>query len=128
MSAPSLSTPGHTTPPMHGTHESSKFFVFVQLAMILAFITGVEIIIIYLPFAKWLNVSSLVILSVVKFMFVIFIFMHLKWDKVFCTILFFIGLILAAATSCALLALFSAEASVPITPTSSISTSLTRAA
>ncbi len=120
MSAPSLSTPGHTTPPMHGTHEASKFFVFVQLAMVLAFITGVEIIIIYLPFAKWLTVSSLVILSIVKFMLVIFIFMHLKWDKVFCTILFFIGLILAAATSWALLVLFNVEASLPLTNSSAI--------
>ena len=34
-------------------------------------------------------------LSAVKFLFVIFYFMHLRWDKVFCTILFFIGLILA---------------------------------
>ncbi len=121
MSAPSISTPGHTQPPMHGTHEASKFFIFVQLAMALAFITGVEIIIIYLPFAKWLTVSSLVVLSVVKFMFVIFIFMHLKWDKVFCTILFFIGLILAAGTSWALLALFGAENSIPLTNSSAIS-------
>jgi cytochrome c oxidase subunit 4 len=35
--------------------------------MILAVITGVEIVLIYLPLVKWLIVSSLVILSVVKF-------------------------------------------------------------
>jgi len=34
--------------------------------MLLAVITGVEIVGIYLPFAKWIIVTSLVVLSVVK--------------------------------------------------------------
>jgi len=54
------------------------------------------------------------VLSAVKFLLVIFYFMHLKWDKVFCTILFFIGLVLAMGTVAALLALFGAEASIPL--------------
>jgi cytochrome c oxidase subunit 4 len=54
------------------------------------------------------------VLSTVKFLFVIFYFMHLRWDKPFCTILFFIGLVLAAGTMWGLLALFSAEASLPL--------------
>lgn len=95
--------------------EQSKFHIFVQIAMVLAVITGVEIVLVYLPFAKWLLVSTLVVLSAVKFLFVIFVFMHLKWDKAFCTILFFIGLILALGTAAALIALFSAEASAPLT-------------
>ncbi len=82
--------------------------------MLLAVITGVEIAVIGLPFATWLLVSVLVVLSLVKFMFVIFFFMHLRWDKVFCTILFFIGLILAGGTMWALLKLFAAESSVPL--------------
>lgn len=98
----------------HGHHEESKFHIFVQLAMILAVITGVEIVLIYIPLAKWLIVTSLVVLSLVKFMLVIFIFMHLKWDKLFCTILFFIGLVLAGGTVGALLALFSAHDSIPL--------------
>jgi cytochrome c oxidase subunit 4 len=53
-------------------------------------------------------------------MFVIFVFMHLKWDKIFCTILFFIGLILAAGTSWALISLFRAENSIPLTTTAAI--------
>ncbi|MDF3058197.1 MAG: hypothetical protein K0R17_2412 [Rariglobus sp.] len=99
----------------HGQHEASKFHIFVQLAMILAVITGVEIVLIYIPLAKWLIVTSLVTLSLVKFMLVIFIFMHLKWDKLFCTILFFIGLSLAGGTVIALLALFATEDSKPLT-------------
>jgi cytochrome c oxidase subunit 4 len=97
------------------THSEGKFHIFVQLAMILSIITGVEIIMVYLPFAHWLLFGTLAILSAVKFMFVIFFFMHLRWDKVFCTILFFIGLILAGGTMWALLKIFGAEASKPLT-------------
>lgn len=102
----------HTNP---AHPEQSKFHIFVQIAMILAIITGVEIVLVYLPFPKWLLVSTLVILSAVKFLFVIFVFMHLKWDKAFCTILFFIGLVLALGTAAALISLFAAEASAPLT-------------
>ena len=101
--------------PAAGHHEPSKFHVYIQIAMILSVITGVEVVLVYLPLAKWFIVASLCILSAVKFLFVIFYFMHLRWDKPFCTILFFIGLVLAGGTMWGLLALFSAEASVPPT-------------
>ena len=109
MSAPSTTA----VAPDHG-HDESKFHIYVQIAMLLAVITGVEIIGVYLPFPKWTIVTTLIILSTVKFMFVIFYFMHLRWDKPFCTILFFIGLILAGGTMWALLQLFSAEAALPL--------------
>ncbi len=99
----------------HLHQDDGKFHLFVQIAMILAVITGVEIVLIYLPLAKWFVVTSLVVLSVVKFLMVIFWFMHLKFDKAFCTILFFIGLALAGGTVAALLAIFSAHDSVPLT-------------
>jgi cytochrome c oxidase subunit 4 len=100
--------------PAHDHESDNKFEIFVQIAMLLAVITGAEIITVYLPFAKWLLVSSLIILSAVKFLFVIFIFMHLRWDKPFCTILFFIGLFLGGGTMFALLKIFGAAASVPL--------------
>ena len=104
------------SPAAAGHHaEESKFAAYVSIAMLLAVITGVEIAVIGLPFVTWLLVSVLVVLSLVKFMFVIFYFMHLRWDKVFCTILFFIGLILAGGTMWALLKLFADPASVPLT-------------
>lgn len=101
----------------HHGHDESKFQIYVQIAMLLAVITGIEIVIVYIPFVKWILVTALVVLSAVKFMFVIFYFMHLRWDKVFCTILFFIGLVLASGTMWALLHLFGAEASKPLTAT-----------
>jgi cytochrome c oxidase subunit 4 len=110
MSATTISAAGHDA----HEHNESKFQIYVQIAMLLAVITGVEIVAVYLPFAKWLLVTALVVLSAVKFLFVIFYFMHLRWDKPFCTILFFIGLVLAGGTMWALLALFSVEASLPL--------------
>ena len=92
----------------------NKFWIFVQIAMLLAVITGLELVTVYLPFIRWFLFSVLVVLSTVKFMFVIFYFMHLRWDRLFCTILFFIGLVLAAATMWALLKLFGADASKPL--------------
>jgi len=94
--------------------EESKFHIYVQIAMLLAVITGLEIVTVYLPFAGWLLITALVVMSLVKFMFVIFYFMHLRWDKPFCTVLFFIGLILGGGTMFGLLKLFGAAASVPL--------------
>jgi cytochrome c oxidase subunit 4 len=112
MSAPAAS-PAHAA----GHHEPSKFHFYIQIAMILAVITGAEVVLVYTPVAKWFVVTALVLLSTVKFMFVIFFFMHLRWDKVFCTILFFIGLVLAGGTMWALLHIFGADASKPLSAT-----------
>ncbi len=63
MSAPAAHSSAHAAG--HGEHQG-KFHIFVQLAMILAVITGVEIVAIFIPFAKWLIVTTLVVLSAVK--------------------------------------------------------------
>ncbi|HEY4990337.1 MAG TPA: cytochrome C oxidase subunit IV family protein [Opitutaceae bacterium] len=112
-----MSAPTHSPAPDGHALEESKFGLYVQIAMLLAVITGLELVTVYLPFMTWLLVTVLVVLSTVKFMFVIFYFMHLRWDKAFCTILFFIGLVLAGGTMWALLKLFGAEASKPLTST-----------
>lgn len=103
------------TPPDSHTHEG-KFHLFVQLAMALSIITGGELLIIYLPMPDWIIITGLMLMSVVKFVAVIFIFMHLKWDKPFNTILFCMGLVVASGTLWALLLLHGAEASVPVGP------------
>lgn len=87
-------------------HHPGRFHIFMQIAMLLAIITGIEIVVIFVPIPDWIQYSILVVLSVVKFLAVIFFFMHLRWDKVFCTVLFFIGLALGGGTMAALLALF----------------------
>jgi cytochrome c oxidase subunit 4 len=109
-----MSAPAAASTSDHGHAEPSKLYTYIGIAMILGVMTGVEIVLVYLPLPHWFVFSALAILSAVKFMFVIFYFMHLRWDKVFCTILFFIGLVLAAGTMWALLHLFGAEASKPL--------------
>ena len=100
--------------PFPNTNEDTdKFFTFTWLAMFLALITGIEIVIIYLPGPYWLIATSLVILSGIKFLAVIWWFMHLKWDKFFCTILFMMGLIIAGGTVAALLAIFTFDPHEP---------------
>ena len=112
-----MSAAASTTHPSADSHaHEGKFHVFVQLAMILAIITGMELLVIYLPLEKWLVITLLAIMSIVKFMAVIFVFMHLKWDKMFCTILFFIGLILGSGTLVALLWTQYVSASTPVGP------------
>lgn len=105
-----------TLSPADAHSQEGKFHIFVQLAMILAVITGMELLIIYVPTMKWLVISLLMFMSAVKFLAVIFIFMHLRWDKAFCTILFFIGLILGSGTLAALLAIHGADAARPVGP------------
>ena len=109
-----MSAHADTHAPAAGHQEPSKFHAFVALAMILAVITAIEVVLVYMPLSKWFVVSTLCILSAFKFMCVIFIFMHLRWDKIFCTILFFIGLVLASGTMWVLLHLFGADASKPL--------------
>ncbi len=100
--------------PSHGGAHS-RFHTYVQVAMVLAVITGVELLLIFLPFPRPLLIGGLVLLSAVKFLFVIFIFMHLRWDRLFCTGVFCIGLLLGGGTLWALVNLFGVAASVPLT-------------
>ncbi|HUL55273.1 MAG TPA: cytochrome C oxidase subunit IV family protein [Opitutaceae bacterium] len=96
------------------SHARNRFHTYVQIAMILAIITGVELLLIFLPFPRALLIGSLVLLSAVKFLFVIFFFMHLRWDRVLCTCVFFIGLVLGGGTLCALVNLFAVKDSIPL--------------
>ncbi len=96
------------------SHVQSHFNAYVQIAMVLAVITGTEILLIFLPFAKWLVIGALVALSAVKFMLVISFFMHLRWDRLLCTGIFVVGLILGGGTMLALVRLFGAAASIPL--------------
>ncbi|MBI5380807.1 MAG: cytochrome C oxidase subunit IV family protein [Opitutae bacterium] len=105
--SPGAAAPDHAQP--------SRLQVFIKIALVLAAITFVELACIFLPLGKSVLLPTLVVLSAAKFIFVIFYFMHLRWDKLFCTVLFCIGLILAGFTMWALLRVFSAPDSKPLT-------------
>lgn len=89
--------------------EDKKYHTFYNLAIILSFITMIEVVAIFLPFVQGFIFWSLIVLSLAKFFAVIFIFMHLVYDKKIYTLLFLAGLVLATGTVIALSLLFSSE-------------------
>jgi cytochrome c oxidase subunit 4 len=93
----------------HIVQEHKKYFTFFNVALALILITAIELVIVYIPISKFIVLSSLTVLSLVKFLAVIWWFMHLRWDKALCTILFMIGLLVATGTVTALLFLFEVD-------------------
>ena len=93
----------------HIIQEHKKYFTFFNVALALILITAIELVIVYIPIGKFIVLSCLTVLSLVKFLAVIWWFMHLRWDKALCTILFMIGLLVATGTVTALLFLFEAD-------------------
>lgn len=89
--------------------ENQRYHAFINLALFLAVLTGIEIVIIFLPWPFWVIMSSLLVMSAIKFVAVILWFMHLIYDKLLCLYLFTAGMILATGTMIALLALFDNE-------------------
>ena len=102
----------------HGLHlhileEHKKYFTFFNVAVALILITAVEIVIVYIPIHPFIVFSALAILSLAKFLAVIWWFMHLRWDRMLCTVLFMIGLLIATGTVTALLFLFETDPNGP---------------
>ena len=82
---------GHSEDPV--AEESKRFFTFFNLSMILVAITGVEIVIIYVQTFEGSSIIGILFLtSILKFIGVIWWFMHLRWDKILNTVLFLMGL------------------------------------
>ena len=88
---------GHSDDPVE--EESKRFFTFFNLSMILVAITGLEIVIIYVQtFEGSTIIGVLFATSILKFVGVVWWFMHLRWDKILNTILFLMGLVIALGT------------------------------
>jgi cytochrome c oxidase subunit IV len=94
--------------------DRKKFFTFIYLAMVLALITGVEIVLIWMPLPRWLIFWSLAILSIVKFLGVVWWFMHMRWDRALIAILFFLGIMIGGGTAAVLWALFAFDPHEPV--------------
>ena len=83
--------------------EAQKYHAFINLAMILAAVTGIELVLVYLPLNELLIFTVLVALSLFKFIGVIAWFMHLVYDKLLLTLAFGAGLFIATGTVIALM-------------------------
>ena len=72
---------GHSEDPV--AEESQRFFTFFNLSMVLVAITGLEIVIIYVQsFEGSTIIGVLFATSILKFIGVVWWFMHLRWDKI----------------------------------------------
>lgn len=86
----------------HKDAETAKYHAFVNLALILAAITGVELVLVYVPFHPIFIFAVLLILSLFKFVAVVAWFMHLLYDKLLLTLAFGTGMAIATGTFIAL--------------------------
>ncbi|HBM85541.1 MAG TPA: hypothetical protein DD423_01900 [Opitutae bacterium] len=93
----------HTATHADHSGEEQKFHAFINLALVLAAITGIELVLVYLPFNEAIIFSVLIGLSLFKFISVIAWFMHLIYDRLLLTLAFGTGLAIATGTVIALM-------------------------
>ncbi|MGH7348489.1 MAG: cytochrome C oxidase subunit IV family protein [Candidatus Rokuibacteriota bacterium] len=95
-----------------GGHATVK--TYVNVAIVLAIITAVEVATLYVPgIPNSLLVGSLLVMSALKFYLVVGFFMHLKYDHQIMRALFVGPLIIAIVIILAVMALFSAFLLLP---------------
>ncbi len=101
-------------PSIDKSGENKKYHAFVNLALVLAAVTGIELVLVYLPFNTTFIYSVLIGLSLFKFFAVIAWFMHLIYDKLLLTIAFGTGMAIACGTYTALLFLLGSDRIAPV--------------
>ena len=89
-----------------GGHAHPGAKEYVAVAVVLAFLTSIEVAIYYIDYVRPWLAHLLLILSAAKFFLVGAFFMHLKFDNRLFSSLFVGGLILAISLGVSLLALF----------------------
>lgn len=77
----------------HHKHPTEK--KYIQIALILAVITAIEVLVYYVESIEDYLVAILLTLSVIKFVIVVAYFMHLRFDSRLFRRLFVLGLVLA---------------------------------
>lgn len=89
-----------TTAQVHDAHDHDHgpaLSFWVKLAIALAIITAVEVAIYYIPALEGVLVPLLVVLSAIKFVAVIWYFMHLAYDESILSGIFIAALLVSMA-------------------------------
>jgi len=94
----------HVTDPHMADHPSPR--KYVNVAIILAIVTGIEVAIYYVTALEDLLVPILLALAVIKFVMVGMYFMHLKFDSHTFRRFFVTGIILALCVFGVVMAMF----------------------
>jgi cytochrome c oxidase subunit IV len=89
---PELTEHAHAEP--HDGHEHKPNSFYIKVALALAIVTAVEVGLYYLDLGK-LYLPVLLVLMVIKFVTVVSLFMHLRFDNKIFSWLFYSGLFLA---------------------------------
>ena len=76
-----------------GAHTKTNSF-YIKVAVALAIVTSVEVALYYLNIGKWF-LPILLVLMAIKFVTVVSLFMHLRFDNKIFSWLFYSGLFLA---------------------------------
>ena len=79
----------------HAGHPGPR--QYVAIAVILAVITGIEVVVYYVNALEAVHTPIYIVLSLTKFTMVAMFFMHLKFDSRFFSVVFVTGLLLAVA-------------------------------
>lgn len=87
----------------HGEHKPDSFYVIV--ALILAAITALETSTYWIDFGP-LFLPTLIVLMTIKFVMVVSLFMHLRFDHKLFSYMFYSGLFLAVGVYVAMLGTF----------------------
>ena len=94
-------------------HSHPSPLRYVQIAVILCIITGIEVAVYYVPALAGAIVPLLLALSAVKFSMVVMWYMHLRFDAPIFSAIFVGGLLLAGSVLIALIFLFLSGAGAP---------------
>ena len=81
---------------------------YVQIALILAVLTGIEVAVYYLKSLSHLLIPILLTLSAIKFAMVVLWYMHLKFDNRLFSMLFTLGLVIGGSILIAMIFIFRA--------------------
>ena len=84
----------HADHAVHEDHGHKPNSFYIQVAIVLAVVTGLEVALYYMNIGK-LFLPVLLVLMAIKFLTVVSMFMHLKFDNKIFSYLFYAGLILA---------------------------------
>ena len=90
----------------HSEHGHPTWKTYVVIGAILTAITAIEVAIFYIPSLAGVIVPTLLVLSTAKFLIVVLWYMHLKFDSVIFSRMFFAPLFLAMLVVLGLLILF----------------------
>lgn len=104
MSTTEISAPDDTGTDDHA-HDHPGDLLYIQVAIILAVFTAVEVLTYFVDFGV-LQTPTLLILMVIKFAMVVMFFMHLKFDNKLFSWVFVAGLVLAGGVYAATLLAF----------------------